>query len=98
LNRSDPRAIIDFLILAQHFFTTRISMTNDTQVFYAMRVNSITGEMEPVGRAGTVEAIHRDGFKIDPLSENYCPPEWLDQHGYVDLERARKNPLPGEEP
>jgi hypothetical protein len=41
-------------------------MTNDTRVFYAMRVNSVTGEMEPIGRAGTVEAICRDGLQIDP--------------------------------
>lgn len=46
-------------------------MTNDTQVFYAMRVNSVTGQLEPIGRAGTVEAIRRDGFQIDPMSENY---------------------------
>jgi hypothetical protein len=45
-------------------------MTNDTQVFYAMRVNSVTGRTEPIGRAGTVEAIRRDGFQIDPMSEN----------------------------
>jgi hypothetical protein len=69
-------------------------MENDTKVFYAMRANGLTGEMEPVGRAGTIEAIHRDGFKIDPMSENYCPHEWLDDRGYVDLELARKHPYP----
>jgi hypothetical protein len=69
-------------------------MTNDTQVFYAMRVNGVTGEMEPIGRAGTIEAIRRDGFQIDPMSENHCPHEWLDERGYVDLELARKYPLP----
>ena len=72
-------------------------MTNDTQVFYAMRVNSVTGQLEPIGRAGTVEAIRRDSFQIDPMSENYCPHEWLDEHGYVGLELARKNPLPSVE-
>ena len=67
-------------------------MTNDTQVFYAMRVDQVAGKFEPVGRAGTVEAIRRDGFQIDPMSENWCPHEWLDEHGYVDLELARKHP------
>jgi hypothetical protein len=44
-------------------------MTNDTRVFYAMYFDSLAGEMKPVGRAGTIEAIRRDGFKIDPLSQ-----------------------------
>jgi hypothetical protein len=66
-------------------------MTNDTRVFYAMYLDSLTGEMKPVGRAGTVEAIHRDGFKIDPMSENYVPHEWLDERGYVDLDLAKKH-------
>jgi hypothetical protein len=30
-----------------------IVMTNDTRVFYAMYLDSLTGEMKPVGRAGT---------------------------------------------
>ena len=67
-------------------------MTNDMQVFYAMRVDQVTGNFEPVGRAGTVEAIRRDGLQIDPVSENWCPHEWLDGHGYVDLELAREHP------
>ena len=69
-------------------------MTNDTQVFFAIYFDSQTGEMKPVGRAGTMEAIQRDGFEVDPMSENYCPHEWLDDHGYVDLELARKYPHP----
>jgi hypothetical protein len=39
-------------------------MTNDTQVFYAMRVNSVTGQLEPIGRAGTVEANVETAFKL----------------------------------
>jgi hypothetical protein len=74
-------------------------MTDYTQVFYAMRVNSVTGQTEPIGRAGTVEAIRRDDFQIDPVSEkNYCPHEWLDERGYIDLERARKHLSPSFEP
>jgi hypothetical protein len=42
------------------------AMTNDTQVFFAICFDSQTGEMKPVGRAGTMEAIQRDGFEVDP--------------------------------
>lgn len=68
-------------------------MTNDTAVFDAMRLDPNSGEKEWIGRIGTRAAITRDGFEIDPASLGYCPHEWLDESGYVDLELSRKFPL-----
>jgi hypothetical protein len=60
-------------------------MTNDTEISDAMRLDRRTGESHWTGRTGTPHAIHRDGYTIDPLSRAYCPHEWIDEHGYVDL-------------
>ncbi|WP_426424893.1 hypothetical protein [Bradyrhizobium genosp. A] len=68
-------------------------MTNDTAVFDAMRLDPTTGEKEWIGRMGTRSAIARDGLEIDQASLGYCPHEWLDPTGYVDLELARQFPL-----
>jgi hypothetical protein len=69
-------------------------VTNDTEVFDAMRVDVMTGETEWTKRTGTRDAIHRDGFVIDPISQKYCPREWIDDRGYVDLELSRRHPYP----
>jgi hypothetical protein len=66
-------------------------MTNDTAVFDAVRLNIRTGSEVWTGRIGTPEAIRRDGLLIGG-ELRYCPHEWLDKRGYVDLELARKHP------
>ena len=38
------------------------------------------------------EAIHRDGYVIVPSSRRSCPHRWIDNHGPIDLERARRKP------
>ncbi|MDH6263566.1 hypothetical protein [Bradyrhizobium sp. BR13661] len=67
-------------------------MTNDTAVFNAVRLDPITGEKEWIGRMGTRTAIARDGLVVDPTSLGYCPHEWLEASGYVDLDLVRKFP------
>ncbi|MCK1409381.1 hypothetical protein [Bradyrhizobium sp. 76] len=67
-------------------------MTNDTAVYEAVRVDPINGDKEWSGRLGTPSAIARDGFTIDPASLAYCCHEWLNENGYVDLERVRLSP------
>jgi hypothetical protein len=67
-------------------------MKNDVAVYDALRFDSDAGETVWTGRMGTRDAILRDGFTIDPASLSYCPHEWLDDRGYVDLELARKHP------
>jgi len=42
---------------------------------------------------GTRKAITRDGFEIDAASIAFCPHEWINNSGYVDLELVRKHPL-----
>ncbi len=37
---------------------------------------------------GTREAIHRDRMVINPMSQTFCPHEWLDGHGNVDRSLA----------
>lgn len=66
-------------------------MTSDTIVFDALRLDPGIGERVATGLIGTREAITRDGFLIDPSSLGYCPHEWIDANGYVDLELARKH-------
>ncbi len=65
-------------------------MTNDTAVFDALRVDAGTGDRVATGVMGTREAIVRDGLLADPLSMGYCPHEWINESGYVDLELARR--------
>jgi hypothetical protein len=65
-------------------------VTNDTAVFDALRFDPGIGARVSTGRIGTRDAIDRDGLFIDPSSFGYCPHEWIDGSGYVDLELARK--------
>ncbi|MCK1618046.1 hypothetical protein IVA96_15615 [Bradyrhizobium sp. 159] len=67
-------------------------MKNDTAVYDAFRVDPINGGAEWAGRMGTRHAIARDGLTIDPASLAYCPHEWLNENGYVDLERVQSSP------
>jgi hypothetical protein len=68
-------------------------MTHDTVIFEAMRLDMKSGEDAWIGRMGTRKAILRDGYLVDAASLCYCPYEWIDDHGYVDLELVRKHPL-----
>jgi hypothetical protein len=68
-------------------------MKNDTAVFAAMCVDAQAGESVWTGFTGTREAIRRDGYTIDPISLNFCPHEWIDSRGYVDLDLAQNAPL-----
>jgi hypothetical protein len=66
-------------------------MTNDTAVFDAMCFDIEAGDHIWTRHVGTLEAIRRDGHSTGgPL--RYCPHEWIDDRGYVDLELANKHP------
>jgi hypothetical protein len=67
-------------------------MRNDVAVYDALRFDSDVGGSVCTGQIGTRAAILRDGLTFDPASVSYCPHEWLDEQGYVDLELARKHP------
>jgi hypothetical protein len=67
-------------------------MKNGATVFDAMRFDIEVGKNVWAGRTGTREAIHRDGYTIDPTSQEFCPHEWLDERGYIDLGLALKYP------
>lgn len=67
-------------------------MTNDTAVFDAMRLDPNSGEREWAGRLGTREAIFRDGLAPDPASLAFCPHEWINPEGYVDIDLVRRAP------
>jgi hypothetical protein len=71
--------------------TNEADVQNDTRVFDAMRVDRFTGITEWTGRKGTLDAIHSDGLVIDPISEGYCPHQWID-NGYVNLALSQKYP------
>jgi hypothetical protein len=62
-----------------------MEIKNDTEVFYAVGGGPWKG---------TREAIHTKGLKIDPISQGFCPHQWLDESGFVDPELARKYPYP----
>jgi hypothetical protein len=68
-------------------------MKNDTAVFAAMFFDPERGESVWIGLTGTREAIQRDGYSIDPISLNFCPHQWIDSRGYVDLDMAANAPL-----
>jgi hypothetical protein len=68
-------------------------MKNDTPVFDAIRFDAQSSEAVGIGLMGTREAIERDGFMIDEDSLSYCPHEWLNKQGYVDLKLVRMHPL-----
>jgi hypothetical protein len=67
-------------------------MKNDTAVFAAMRFDALAGKNVWTGLTGTRQAIRRDGYCIDPLSLNFCPHQWIDSRGYVDLESVGDAP------
>ncbi len=69
-------------------------MTNDTAVYDAMHLDPASGEQSWTDRMGTREAIMRDGLAIDPGSLAFCPHEWIDNNGYVDLTLVQKSPRP----
>ena len=69
-------------------------MRNDTAVFNALRLDPESGQHVSTDRTGTREAIARDGLVVDTPSLGYCPHEWIDPSGYVDLELARRFPHP----
>jgi hypothetical protein len=73
--------------------TSGFFMKNDTAVFAAMLFDAQTGENVWTGLRGTREALMRDGYSIDPISLDFCPHQWLDNKGYVDLNSARTTPL-----
>jgi hypothetical protein len=70
-----------------------MAMKNDTPVFEAMRSDRRTGEDAWTGILGTREAIERDGLAIDIHSMSYCPHQWLNSQGYIDLELVRGHPF-----
>jgi hypothetical protein len=77
-------------------FKNRISMANDAEVFNGKRFDFSTGDYVSIGdpKMGTREAIQSDGLVVDLMSQVFCPHEWLDEHGYVDLALAAKHPWP----
>ena len=75
------------------FLDHGIPMKNDTAVFAAMRFDAEAGGNVWTGLRGTREALQRDGFSIDPISMDFCPHEWIDSKGYVDLDLTRTTPL-----
>ena len=70
-------------------------MLNKIAVFDVIRVDPTTGRAVWTGLTGTRAALERDGFTIDPTSMCYCPSNWLDARGYLDVELARTYPRPG---
>jgi hypothetical protein len=76
---------------AAQFSGTAIAMMNDTEIFDEMRFDVRSGKNVWTGRTGTREAIHRDGHTIDPASQAFCPHEWLDERGYIDIYLAMKH-------
>jgi hypothetical protein len=65
-------------------------MRNDVAVYDALRFDS-DAESIWTGRMGTREAIQRDGLTFDSVSRSYCPHEWLNEYGYVDLDLVHKH-------
>jgi hypothetical protein len=64
-------------------------MKNDTAVFAAMYFDASAGKNVWTGLTGTRQAIRRDGYCVDPMSFSFCPHEWIDSRGYVDMEFVR---------
>lgn len=60
-----------------------IEITNDTEVFDAMRFDVVSGDMVWTGRVGTREAIRREKLAVDQFSWKSCPHQWLDERGFV---------------
>jgi hypothetical protein len=68
-------------------------MLNFIEVFDVMEVNP-SGQAIWTGLTGTRTALERDGFMIHPKAGAYCPADWLDERGYLDVELARRHPRP----
>jgi len=34
-----------------------------------------------------------DGLTVDPAALAYCPRQWLNEIGYVDIDQVRESPL-----
>jgi hypothetical protein len=71
-----------------------MNVENDTEVFYEVRVEPLTGEHIYTDRTGTRAAIHKSGRKLDPMSRYFCPHQWLDADGFVSQELADQYPHP----
>jgi hypothetical protein len=69
-------------------------MLNYIEVFDVMEVDPTTGSSVWTGIAGTRTALKRDGHIIDPKAMAYCPLEWIDARGYLDVELARTHRRP----
>lgn len=70
-----------------------MEVENDTEVFYPIRVDPQTGELDRTDpRMGTREAINKSGRQIDPASRSFCPHQWLDADGFVSQNLARLHP------
>ena len=72
--------------------TCNCYMKNDTAIFDAMRPAADAGEASWTGLTGTREAIERDGFAVDPATLTWCPHEWINKRGYLDLALVQKHP------
>ena len=69
-------------------------MTNDVAVYDAMRPGPANGDDPWLDRMGTRKAIVRDGLTIVPRSLAFCPHEWIDENGYVNLKLVQQSPRP----
>ena len=69
-------------------------MTNDVAVYDAICPDPANGEDAWIDRMGTREAIVRNGLTIDPHSLAFCPHEWIDESGYVNLKLVQQSPRP----
>ncbi|QQN61547.1 hypothetical protein JIR23_18030 [Bradyrhizobium diazoefficiens] len=84
-----------FVIAGTEYFPEEsvVPVQNDTEVFYAVRVDPRTREQDRTDpRMGTREAIHKRGLQADPVSRSFCPHQWLDADGFVNQELARLHP------
>jgi len=64
------------------------------EVFDVIEVDPTSGKTVWTGVTGTRAALQRDGFMIAPKASAYCPTDWLDERGYLDVELARRHPRP----
>jgi hypothetical protein len=67
-----------------------------TEVFYEVRVEPLTGEHIYTDRTGTREAIHKSGRQLDPMSQYFCPDEWLDADGFISQKLVQRYPRQSE--
>jgi hypothetical protein len=69
-----------------------MTVENDTEVFYEVRVEPLTGEHAYTDRTGTREAIRKSGRQLDPMSKGFCPHQWLDADGFISQELVQQYP------